>query len=128
MRLYLLGVVAWGLVVALFMLLVPWSGWLLLLIVTWSLLAAAVAAYGLHRVFYAEPPEQESDEVKQQRVRDVRDNIMRNGACRKQSIGARVSGIGRISIGGARASTRQSRSSMDASGTTPRRSLVNTEL
>ena len=133
-RLYLLGVVAWGLVVAFFMVLAPWSGWLLLLIVTWSLLAAAVAGYGVHRVFYAEPPDQESDEVKQQRVRDVRDNIMRHGACRKQSIGARIS---QSVMGGARASIRQSKAaSIDSGrgaggsgvGQSPRRSLVNTEL
>eukprot|EP00966_Prymnesium_polylepis_P271454 6271844-Prymnesium_polylepis.1 len=62
------------------MLLLPWRGWLTLLTVTWSLICAAVVAYGVHRVYCAESTEEESDEAKQQRVRDARDKMLREGA------------------------------------------------
>ncbi|KAL1508222.1 hypothetical protein AB1Y20_004339 [Prymnesium parvum] len=81
-RMNLLCVAAFGLLIATLMLLIPWEGWFLLLIISWSLIAGAVAAYGFHRVFYAEPPE-ENDDVKQQRVRDLASNLIRHGANRK---------------------------------------------
>ena len=38
------------------MILTPWSGWLLLLVVTWSLVAASLAGWAIYKLYFAEVP------------------------------------------------------------------------
>ena len=64
-RLCLLGLAGYGLIVALFMLLMPWEGWLVVLIVTWSLVAAGLVGWAIYRVYFAEVPGQPQDNIRE---------------------------------------------------------------
>ena len=78
-RLALLGLAGYGLVVALFTLLVPWDGWYLLLVVTWLLAIAALVGWAIFRVFFVEPPTEDGPELTQ-RVRNAAGIVLSRGA------------------------------------------------
>jgi len=82
-RVLLLCVALWSQAVTLLMLLIPWQGWLIVLIVTMSLLLAGVVAYALYKIFFGEIPE-ETKEMTMLRLRDTHNRNIRRGLNRKR--------------------------------------------
>ena len=70
LRVALLWIALWGQTITLFMLLLPWDGWLVVLLVTWILAFVGLIGQGVYRVFCGVPPSDESDTIKELRERD----------------------------------------------------------
>jgi len=87
-RVGLLCVALWGQLVTLLMLLIPWQGWLLVLVITVSLLLAGVVVGAVYKIFFGEIPELESEHVRKQRLVDTRNKLLRRGVnrTRKQTL------------------------------------------
>jgi len=79
-RTALLNVALAGQVITLSMLLMPWHGWLMLLIVVWMLAFLGLVSYAIFKVFFAPVSDDESEEMRRRRIKDVQDKMLRKGA------------------------------------------------
>eukprot|EP00316_Scyphosphaera_apsteinii_P023311 CAMPEP_0119306172 /NCGR_PEP_ID=MMETSP1333-20130426/6984_1 /TAXON_ID=418940 /ORGANISM="Scyphosphaera apsteinii, Strain RCC1455" /LENGTH=577 /DNA_ID=CAMNT_0007309411 /DNA_START=140 /DNA_END=1870 /DNA_ORIENTATION=- len=92
----LLGIAAWGQACAFLMLLLPWQGWLVLLITTWALAMAVLVSLAVFKVFFSPPNfENEAPNVQQMRLQAERDRIFKKGADRAVQSKKRTSRLSR---------------------------------
>jgi len=79
-RTALLNVALAGQLITLSMLLMPWHGWLVVLLVVWLLAGFGLTGFALYKVFFAPISEHESEEMRRRRIKDIQNKMLRKGA------------------------------------------------
>lgn len=97
-RTALLNMALLGQLITLSMLLMPWHGWLVVLIVSWSLCLIGLLCWAVYKVFYADPAD-EPEDMFRRRVRDAQlkvGNRRNQGARNSLKVALEiVSGVGK---------------------------------
>ena len=79
MRTALLFLILWGQCIALFCVGIGGSSWFLLLIISGSLLVAAMLGYCTYKVYYAPIPDGETPEVRAARLQRIQNDLLKRG-------------------------------------------------
>lgn len=79
MRTALLFLILWGQCIALFCVGIGGSSWFLLLIISGSLLIAAMLGYCTYKVYYAPIPDGETPEVRAARLQRIQNDLLKRG-------------------------------------------------
>ena len=87
-RLGLCALAFYGQLVTLLMTLAPWAGWFLVLCIGGGLFIAALIGFAVYKICFAPPPDDETSEVKRDRLKKAHDKLMRKGYARGGAWGA----------------------------------------